>query len=118
MILTVFGEDLRYRFARTPHDNTVEVHELEAQGTSQQQPQGGLAATHVPDDSHRTFQASESLSRALDAFHVSVVGGADVGHVVHTELFEERFCEDDGSHGLPYHRRSRYRTGVGALLES
>src|SRR5215217_5595138 len=73
MILAVFGEDLRYRFARTPHDDTVEVHELEAQGTGQQQPQGGLAATHVPDDSHRTFQASESLPRALDAFHVSVV---------------------------------------------
>src|ERR687889_1029856 len=117
MILAVFGEDLRYRFARTPHDDTVEVHELDAQGTGQQQPQGGLAATHVPDDSHRTFQASESLPRALDAFHVSVVGGADVSHVVHTELLQERFCEHDRNHGLPYHRGGGYGTGIGALLE-
>src|ERR671913_1426861 len=118
MLLAVFREDLRYTFARTLHDDTVEVHELEAQGTGQQSAQGGLAATHVSDDGHRTFQASASLPRALDAFRVSVVGGADVGHVVHTELLEERFCEHDRSHGLPYHRCRRYRAGVGALFES
>src|SRR5215218_4185147 len=117
MLLAVLCEDLRYPLARTLHDGTVEVRELEAQGTGQQAAQGALAATHVPDDGHGTLQASASLPRALDAFRVSVVGGADVGHVVHTELFEERFCEHDRSHGLPYHRRSRYRTGVGALLE-
>src|SRR5215210_259336 len=118
MLLAVFREDLWYPFARTLHDGTVEIHELEAQGTGQQSTQGSLAATHVPDDGHRTFQASASLPRALDAFRVRVVGGADVGHVVHTELLEECFCEHDRNHGLPYHRCSRYRTGVGALLES
>src|SRR5215216_3941659 len=118
MFLAVFREDLRYPFARILHDDTVEVHELEAQGTGQQSAQGALTATHVPDDGYRTFQTSASLPRALHAFCVGVVGGANVGHVVHTELLEERFCEHDRSHGLPYDRCSRYRTGVGALLES
>jgi hypothetical protein len=52
MFLAVFREYLRYPFARILHDDTVEVHELEAQGTGQQSAQGGLTATHVPDDGH------------------------------------------------------------------
>jgi hypothetical protein len=84
--------------ARPLYYGTVEIHELEAQGAGQQSAQGGLAATHVPDDGYGRVHASASLSCLCDTFGVSVVGGANIRHVVHTELFEERFCEHDRGH--------------------
>ena len=117
VILTAPGEDLGYPLTCLLYDGTVEVHELECECTRKQASEGGLTAAHIPDDGHGPFQASESLPRARDAFGVSGVSGANVGHVIHAEFFEERFCEHDRGHRLPYHGRRRHGAGVGPLFE-
>src|SRR5215204_2364997 len=107
MLLAVFREDLRYPLARPPYNGTVEIHELEAQGAGQQTAQGGLAATHVSDDGYGPVHASASLSCPCDTFAVSSGVSANIRHVVHAELFEERYCEQYRGHGVPFHRRTR-----------
>src|SRR5215210_2078616 len=117
VLLASRREDLRYRLSRLLYDSTVEVDELEAHGPGEQAAQGALTAAHVPDDGQGPVHASVTIPRLRDACGVGVVAGADVCHVVPTELLEEGFREHDGGHGLPDHRRRRHRAGVGPLLE-
>src|SRR5215212_8522599 len=69
MLLAVFREDLRYPFARTLDDGTVEVHELTAQGTGQESARSLKALVGSP-------VARSTVRRALAIVEMGFIAAA------------------------------------------